>query len=312
MKPLNASDFDQELLILFDAYVHGAIDRRTFLLRAGKFAVGGLTAVGLLSALSPQFAKAQQIKPEDARLQTRVVSYPSPKGYDKTSGYLVQPKDAPRDASKHGHGKLPGMLVVHENRGLNPHIEDVARRMALEGFIVFAPDALAPLGDYPGDEDKARTLFAQLDQAKTREDMIAAAKFLKEQQDCTGSVGVTGFCWGGGIAMVLATELPDLAASVPFYGNHPPAEAAAAIKAPMMIHYAQNDPRINAGRPAWEAALKAANVDVTLYDYPDTQHGFHNDTTPRYNADAAKLAWERTVTFFKTHLKHETPEPASK
>lgn len=294
MKPLNASDFDQELLILFDAYVHGSIDRRTFLKRAGKFAVGGLTVVGLLSALSPQFAKAQQIKPEDSRLETSFVSYPSSKGNDKTRGYLVKPKDA--------QGKLPGVLVVHENRGLNPHIEDVARRMALEGFIVFAPDALAPLDGYPGDEDKARTLFAKLDQAKTREDMIAAAKFLKGQPDCTGTIGVTGFCWGGGISMMLATELPDLAASSPFYGNHPPAEKAASIKGSMMIHYAEHDARINAGRSAWEEALKAANVDVTLYDYPGTQHGFHNDTTPRYNPDAAKQAWDRMLAFFKKHL----------
>jgi len=294
MKPLNASDFDQELLILFDAYVHGSIDRRTFLKRAGKFAVGGLTAIGLLSALSPQFAKAQQIKPDDSRLVTTFVTYPSTKGYDKTRGYLVTPKDAT--------GTLPGVLVVHENRGLNPHIEDVARRMALEGFIVFAPDALAPLGGYPGNEDKARTLFAQLDQNKTREDMIASASFLKGQPDCTGTIGVTGFCWGGGISMMLATELPDLGAAVPFYGNHPPVEKAAAIKAPMMIHYAEHDPRINAGRPAWEQALKAAKVDATIHDYPGTQHGFHNDTTPRYNAEAAKLAWDRTLNFFRKHL----------
>lgn len=294
MKPLNASDFDQELLIIFDAYVHGSIDRRTFLKRAGKFAVGGLTALGLLSALSPQFAKAQQIKPDDSRLVTTFVTYPSTKGSDKTRGYLVSPKDAT--------GTLPGVLVVHENRGLNPHIEDVARRMALEGFVVFAPDALAPLGGYPGDEDKARTLFAQLDQNKTREDMIAAAAFLKSQPDCTGTIGVTGFCWGGGISMMLATELPELAASVPFYGNHPPAEKAAAIKASMMIQYAEQDPRINAGRPAWEAALKAAKVDVTIHDYPGTQHGFHNDTTPRYDAEAAKLAWDRTLAFFRKHL----------
>lgn len=303
MKPLNASDFDQELLILFDAYVHGSIDRRTFLKRAGKFAVGGLTAVGLLSALSPKFAQAQQITPQDERLETHTVSYVSPKGYDKTSGYLVQPKDA--------QGKLPGVLVVHENRGLNPHIEDVARRMALEGFLVFAPDALAPLGGYPGDEDKARTLFAQLDQAKTKEDMIAAAGFLKDRPNCTGVVGVTGFCWGGGVSMMLATELPDLAASVPFYGNHPPVEAATKIKAAMMIHYAQHDPRINAGRPAWEEALKAANVNAVFHDYSDTQHGFHNDTTPRYNAEAAKLAWERMVSFFKRHLKQDAPKASS-
>jgi len=292
--PMNADDFDQELLILFDAYVHGSIDRRTFLDRAARFAVGGMTAAGLLAALSPQFAKAQKVKPDDARLRSEYISYPSPQGYEQTRGYLVQPTDA--------EAKLPAVLVVHENRGLNPHIEDVARRMALEGFLAFAPDALAPLGGYPGDEDKARELFATLDQAKTRQDMLAAATYLAQHERNAGRIGVTGFCWGGGVAMMLATQRPDLGAAVPFYGNHPPAEQAANIRSPMMIHYAEHDPRINAGRPAWEAALKAADVRYVIHDYPNTQHGFHNDTTPRYDEAAAQLAWQRTITFFREHL----------
>jgi carboxymethylenebutenolidase len=292
---MKARDFDQELLILFDAYVHGSINRRTFLDRAAKYAVGGMTAAALLQALSPNFAEAQQIKPDDARLRTEFVSYPSPEGYDKTRGYLVRPTSPA--------GKLPGILVVHENRGLNPHIEDVARRLALEGFVTFAPDALAPLGGYPGDEDKARALFRELDQDKTLHDMLAASNYLQEHPGCTGRIGVVGFCWGGGIAMQLATRLPGLAAAVPFYGNHPPAAQAADIKAPMLIHYAEHDPRINAGRDAWEAALKAANVNYAIHLYPGTQHGFHNDTTPRYDASAAKLAWDRTVAFFNKHLR---------
>ena len=289
-----AADFDQELLILFDAYVHGSIDRRTFLKRAARFAVGGVTAAALLAELSPNFAEAQQIKPDDGRLNTSRVSYPSPQGYDKTSGYLVKPAKA--------DGKLPGVLVIHENRGLNPHIEDVARRMALEGFLAFAPDALAPLGGYPGNEDDARTLFRELDQSKTKQDMLAAARYLMKHPDCTGKIGAVGFCWGGGISMMLATHMPELAAAAPFYGNHPPVEEAKNVKAPMMIHYAENDPRINAGREAWEQALKDAGVQYTTYLYPDTQHGFHNDTTPRYDEDSAKLAWVRTLDFFRKHL----------
>jgi carboxymethylenebutenolidase len=301
MKRNTASDYDQELLILFDAYVHGAIDRRGFLERAAKFAVGGVTAAMLLDSLSPNFAAGQQIKPDDQRVTTERVTYPSPQGYDKTSGYLVRPASA--QGINPGVPGAPGVLVVHENRGLNPHIEDVARRVALEGYLAFAPDALAPLGGYPGDEDKARELFATLDQSKTRNDMLAAAEFLKSHPACTGKIGVTGFCWGGGIAMLLATRMADLAACVPFYGNHPPAEEAAKIRGPMLIHYAENDARINAGRPAWEAALKAANVPFASHSYPGTQHGFHNDTTPRYDEQAAKLAWGRTIAFFNEHLR---------
>jgi carboxymethylenebutenolidase len=200
-------------------------------------------------------------------------------------------------------GKLPGVLVVHENRGLNPHIEDIARRLALDNFIAFAPDALAPLGGYPGDEDKARELFPKLDQAKTREDFVAATKFLQTRPECTGKVGAVGFCYGGGIVNMLATKLPDLGAAVPFYGNQPSAEEAKNIKAPLLIHYAESDDRINAGWPAYEAALKAANVPHTMHKYPGTQHGFNNDTTPRFDQAAAKLAWTRTVEFFNKNLR---------
>jgi carboxymethylenebutenolidase len=290
-----AADFDQELLILFDAYVHGAIDRRGFLSKASKYAVGGVTAAMLLDQLSPNFAAAQQVTPDDKRLKTESAEYPSPKGYPKTRGYLVRPAAAT--------GKLPGILVVHENRGLNPHIEDIARRLALDNFMTFAPDALAPLGGYPGNEDKAREIFGTLDQAKTREDMIAAANYLKERADCTGKIGAVGFCYGGGIVHMLATRMPDLAAGVPFYGNSPAPEAAATIKAPLLIHFAETDERINAAWPTYETALKAANVRYTAHKYPGTQHGFNNDTTPRYDAAAAKLAWERTVEFFNKNLR---------
>ena len=295
MERKTAADFDQELLILFDAYVHGDIDRRGFLDRASKFAVGGVTAAMLLEALNPKFAEAQVIAKDDARLVTESVVFPSPQGYSTTRGYLVKPKSAT--------GKLPGILVVHENRGLNPHIEDIARRLALENYLVLAPDALAPLGGYPGDEDKARAAFATLEQPKTREDMAAAFRFLKDNPGCTGKVGVVGFCYGGGIAHLLATRLPDLAAAVPFYGNNPPPEAAATIKAPLLVHLAEKDERINAAWPAYEAALKAANVKYQAYVYPGAQHGFNNDTTPRYDEASAKLAWTRTLEFFATNLR---------
>jgi carboxymethylenebutenolidase len=295
MERKKASDFDQELLNLFDQYVHGQIDRRGFLDRAAKFADGGTTAGMLLDALNPTFAEAQQVAKDDKRLSSEYVEYPSPQGSGTMKGYLARPANAT--------GKLPAVLVVHENRGLNPHIEDIARRLALENFIAFAPDALTPLGGYPGDEDKARALFQKLDQAKTREDFVAAANYLKNRPDSTGRIGVVGFCYGGGIANMLATRLPDLAAAVPFYGNQPSAEEVAKIKAPLLIHYAENDERINAGWPAYEAALKANHVTYTVHKYPGTQHGFNNDTTPRYDEAAAKLAWQRTVEFFNKQLR---------
>lgn len=289
-----AADFDQELLILFDAYVHGDIDRRGFLERARRFAVGGLTAAGLLAALSPDFARAQ-VAPDAPGLRIERITIDSPQGYGSLPGYLCRPAKA--------SGPLPAVLVVHENRGLNPHIEDVTRRLALEGYLALAPDALGPLGGYPGDEDKARALFGQLDQNKTQQDMLAAAQALLRHPDSNGRLGVVGFCWGGGIAHTLATRLPELAAAVPFYGNHPPASEAIKVKAPLLIHFADQDERINAAWPAYEAALKAAGARFEAQRYPGTQHGFHNDTTPRYDAAAARLAWSRTLDFLARQLK---------
>lgn len=295
MQRKTAADFDQELLILFDAYVHGGIDRRGFLERAQKFAVGGVTASMLLASLSPNFAAAQVVPKDDKRLKTEMLTYASPTGSGSMKGYLAMPANAT--------AKLPGILVVHENRGLNPHIEDITRRLALDNFIAFAPDALTPLGGYPGDEDKARELFSKLDQAKTREDFLAAAKLLKERPECTGKYGAVGFCYGGGMVHFLSTRLPDLAAGVPFYGNHPAVEEAAKVKAPLLIHFAAVDERINAAWPAYEAALKAAGARYTAHQYPGTQHGFNNDTTPRFDAAAAKLAWDRTMAFFNQNLR---------
>ena len=290
-----ANDFDPEVMKLFDQYVHGVIGRREFLNRATKYAVGGMTATMLLDALNPKFAEAQQVKKDDARIVTKYVEYQSPDGYGKMRGYLASPAKA--------SGKLPGILVVHENRGLNPHIEDIARRLALDNFVAFAPDALFPLGGYPGDEDKARELFAKLEQPKSRNDFVAAAGFLKALPECTGKIGAVGFCYGGGIVNYLATRIADLGAAAPYYGPQPSAEDAAKIKSPMQVHYAENDERINAGWPAYETALKAANVKFEMFKYPGTQHGFNNDTTPRYDEKAAKLAWGRTVEFFEKNLR---------
>jgi carboxymethylenebutenolidase len=249
----------------------------------------------LLAALSPRFAEAAQVTAEDARIKTRSVDFPSPKGYGTVRAYVAQPAKA--------KGKLPTVLVVHENRGLNPHIEDIARRLALDNFIALAPDALFPLGGYPGDEDKARELFGKLDQAKTHEDFLAAEDYLKHLPEGNGKVGVVGFCYGGGIANFLATRVPDLAAAVPFYGAQPSAEDAAKIRAPLLIHYAEKDERITSGWPAYEQALKAAGVHYQAFIYPGVEHGFNNDTTPRYDEAAATLAWKRTIEFFNMHLR---------
>jgi len=295
MERKTANDFDPDLLILFDAYVHGAIDRRGFLDKAKRFAVGGVTATMLLDSLNPNFVAAQQVTPDDKRLKTESLDYDSPNGNGKMRGYLVQPA-----ARKE---KLPGVLVVHENRGLNPHIEDIARRLGLENFVAFAPDALTPLGGYPGNEDKARELFPKLDQAKTREDFVTAYNVLKARPECNGRVGVVGFCYGGGIANMLATRVPDLGAAAPFYGRQPAAADVPKIKAPLLIHYAENDQGVNAGWPEYEAALKASNIKYTAHIYPGTQHGFNNDTTPRYDEKSAKLAWQRTVDFFNQTLR---------
>jgi len=298
MERKTAYDFDQELLILFDAYVHGAIDRRGFLDKAARYTVGGVTAAMLLDQLSPKFAEAQVVKPEDARIKAQSIEYDSPNGYGKMRGYLVQ--------SAKAAGKLPAILVIHENRGLNPHIEDIARRLALENFIAFAPDALYPLGGYPGDEDKARELFSKLDQAKTREDFVTAVNWLKARPETNGRVGAVGFCYGGGIVNMLATRVPDLAAGVAFYGSSPNLDDVPKIRTALMIQSAEVDERINASWPAYEAALKAAKVTHERHLYPSTQHGFNNDTTPRYDAAAAKLAWERTLAFFNKHLREPT------
>jgi carboxymethylenebutenolidase len=292
---LTAQDFDQELLTLFDAYVHGGMDRRGFLDKAQKFAKAGVTAAGLLAALSPNFAAGQQVRQDDPRLTIERVSYPSPNGTGTVKGYLARPASA-------GSNKLPAILVVHENRGLNPHIEDIARRLALDGFMAFAPDGLTVAGGYPGDEDKAREAFGKLNGAKMLEDFLAAAQWLKARNDSTGKLGVVGFCYGGGVAHQLAIRLPDLNASVPFYGNVPAPADAAKVKAPMLVHLAGIDERINAAWPAYEAALKTAGVRFTVHQYAGTQHGFNNDTTPRYDVPAAKLAWDRTVAFFKATL----------
>ncbi len=290
-----AQDFDQELLILFDAYVHGDLDRRGFLDRAQRFAKAGVTAAGLLAALSPDFALGQQLRPDDARLKTEKLTVPSSAGSGSIGGYLARPVSA-------GTTRLPTVLVIHENRGLNPHIEDITRRLALDGFVAFAPDALTSLGGYPGDEDKARSAFATLDQTKIREDFLAAAAWLRGRADGNGKLGAVGFCFGGGMAHWLATKLPDLQAAVPFYGNSPAPEAAALVKAPLQVHLAAVDERINAAWPAYETALKAAGARFEMHQYPGTQHGFNNDTTPRYDAAAALLAWGRTTAFFKRHL----------
>lgn len=290
-----AKDFHPEVLKLFDQYVHGGISRRGFLSSAGKYAAGAVTAEGLLLALSPNFAQAQQVKADDVRIVASYVEYPSPNGYGTLRGYLVKPAQAT--------GPLPTVLVVHENRGLNPHIEDVARRLALDNFIAFAPDALFPLGGYPGTEDKARELFPKLDQAKTREDFITAAGILKTIAGGNGKLGVVGFCYGGAIANFLASKIPDLAAAVPFYGGAPALDTVANIKAEVLVHHASKDERLVAAWPKYEEALKAAGVKYQGIIYEGVEHGFNNDTTPRFDANAAKLAWSRTLELFNRRLR---------
>ncbi len=292
---LTAQNFDQELLDLYDYYAHGKIDRRTFLDRAGKFAVGGLTAAALLELLSPHYAFAAQVPKDDARVTSETVAYPSPAGHGEIRGLLARPAGVKE--------KRAGVLVVHENRGLNPYIEDVTRRLALAGFVAFAPDALTPLGGYPGNDDEGRALQQKLDRVKIVEDFVAGARFLHAHATVTGSLGVVGFCFGGAMANTLAWRLPDLVkAAVPYYGGQPKAEEAALIKGALLLHYAELDTRVNAGWPAYEAALKAAGVRYEAHIYPKVNHGFHNDTTPRYDEAAATLSWERTLAFFRKHL----------
>jgi carboxymethylenebutenolidase len=294
MERKKASDFDQGLLDLFDGYVHGALNRREFLDRAKAYAAGGVTAAALVESLSPKYAEARQIAKDDSRLKTEYVEYESPKGYGKVKAYMVRPASS--------SGKLPGIFVIHENRGLNPHIEDVARRTSIAGYLALAPDALTSLGGYPGNDDAGREMQAKLDRDKLAEDWVAGVKFLQSYAGCTGRVGCVGFCYGGAVANMLAVRIPDLAAAVPFYGGQPATEEVPKIKAPLLLHYASNDERVNAGWPAYEAALKANGVKYTAHIYAGTQHGFHNDTTPRYDEAAAKLAWQRTLDFFKEHM----------
>jgi len=294
MAQKKASDFDPRVLKLFDGYVHGFISRREFLDQAAAYAVGGVTAAALLESLSPDFAAGQQVAETDPRLFARFVEYDSPQGYGTMRGYLVRPAGTSE--------RRPGIVVVHENRGLNPHIEDVARRLGLEGYLAFAPDALTPLGGYPGDEDSARALFRDLDRAKTAEDFVAAAGFLQAHPECTGNVGCVGFCFGGGIANMLAVRIPNLRAAVPYYGGQPAAEEVPSIQAPLQLHYGGLDERINAGWPAYEAALQANNKNYEAYIYEGANHAFNNDTTPRFDEDAAALAWSRTLEFFGLYL----------
>jgi carboxymethylenebutenolidase len=295
MERKKASDFPQEVLDLFDGYQHGFINRREFLDRATKYAVGGVSAAAMLESLRPNYAWAEQVPKADPRIRAEYVTYDSPEGTGKVRGYLARPAKGATAAC---------VVVYHENRGLNPYIEDVARRLAVEGYVAFAPDALTSLGGYPGDEETAVKKFATLDAKKRTEDMMAAAPYLKSRPECSGGkLGAVGFCFGGSMTNMLATRMPDLAAAVPFYGGQPSAEDTAKIKAPLLIHYAGLDERIDAGWPAWEAALKANHVKYEMHMYPNVNHGFHNDTTPRYDEAAAKLAWERTLAFFKEHLK---------
>ena len=295
MERLKATDFPQEVLKLFDGYVHGMLDRREFLDGAAKYAVGGFSAAAMLEALRPNYAMAQQVAKNDPRIKAEFVEYDSPQGNGKIKGYLVRPAKA--------SGKLPAIVVIHENRGLNPHIEDITRRIALENYIAFAPDALTPLGGYPGEEEAAVKLFGTLDPAKRLEDLTAGANYVKTHAESNGRLGAVGFCFGGGICNIFATRMPDLLASVPFYGAQPAAADVAKIKSPLQIHYAGLDERINAGWPALEAALKANNKSYEAYIYANVNHGFNNDTTPRYDKAAADLAWSRTLAFFAKHVR---------
>lgn len=295
MSELKKEDIKQEVFDLYDDYAHNRIDRREFGERLTQYAVGGITVAALMSFLMPDYKGGIRTKQNDPRLKTAYVKYPSPKGGKEIKGLLSKPADA--------KGKLGGIVVVHENRGLNPHIEDVGRRAALAGFLSIAPDALTPLGGYPGTDDAGRELQSKRDRNEMLEDFIAAVDYLKAHPDCNGKIGVVGFCFGGWISNMMAVRVPDLAAVVPFYGGQPSAEEVPMIKAPLLIHYAALDMRVNEGWPAYEAALKANNKEYTAYMYPDVQHGFHNDTTPRYDKAAAELAWQRTVDFFKAKLR---------
>ncbi|GAB1577559.1 YghX family hydrolase [Bordetella petrii] len=294
MSRMTAKDFAPELLELYDFYVHGKITKREFLARSAKFAVGGLTAAGLLAALMPDYALAQQVSFTDPDIVAEYIMYPSPRGHGQVRGYLVKPAK--------GAGKLPAVVVVHENRGLNPYIEDVARRVAKAGYIALAPDGLTSKGGYPGNDDKGRELQKQVDPEKLMNDFFAAVEFMAAYEGATGKVGITGFCYGGGVANAAAVAYPELAAAVPFYGRQASAQDVPKIQAPLLLHYAENDANVNKGWPDYEAALKANGKTYEAYIYPGTNHGFHNDSTPRYDKAAAELAWSRTLDWFKRHL----------
>jgi carboxymethylenebutenolidase len=296
MDRMKASDFPQEVLRLFDRYAHGEIDRRDFLESAQKYATAGVTAAVMLESLSPNYAWAQQVPKDDARIKTEIVTVESPKGNGSIRGPLSRPANAT--------GKLPGVMVIHENRGLTPYIEDVARRLAVAGFMAFAPDGLTSAGGYPGDEDQARALFPKVDRAKMTEDFEAAARWLKARPDCTGKLGVIGFCFGGAMTNAMAVRLgADMAAGVPYYGGQAPASDVPRIKAALQLHYASLDTRVNAGWPAYEEALKANGVKYTMYMYEGANHAFHNDSTPRYDEQAAKLSWTRVLEFLNQQLR---------
>jgi carboxymethylenebutenolidase len=291
-----ATDFPREILDLFDKYVHGGIDRRAFLDEAAQFTViGGMTAAAMFEALRPTYAWAQQVAPDDERIQVGYVEYPSPRGSGTMRGYMARPANMT--------GRKPAVLVIHENRGLNPYIEDVVRRFAAADFLAFGPDALTPLGGYPGNDDRGREMQASLNRATIIEDMVAAAEWLIAHPESTGRLGAVGFCFGGGVVNTLAVRLPNLGAGVPFYGGQPQAADVPRIQAPLMLQYAENDQGINAGWPAYERALRENGKHYVMYMYAGTNHGFHNDTTPRYDEAAAKLAQERTIAFFNQHLR---------
>ncbi|MBY0618474.1 YghX family hydrolase [Sphingomonas ursincola] len=292
---MRASDFDPHILEIFDGYVHGKLSKREFIRQAGRYAAAGVTGAMILSQLSPDYALAQQVSPDDPAIRTERVEYKSPEGHGTVKGLMAWPAKA--------KGKLPAVLVVHENRGLNPYIEDVVRRLAKAGYLALGPDGLTSLGGYPGTDDQGRTMQASLDPAKLMEDFFAGFEFLRDHKQSTGKVGVTGFCYGGGVCHALAVAYPDLAAAAPFYGRQAKPEEVPAIKAPLLIHFAENDERVNATWPECEAALKANGKTYEAHFYPGTSHGFHNDTTPRYDEAAAKLAWERTLAHFSKYLK---------
>lgn len=295
MEEINKKEVPQEVFDLYNDYAHNRLDRKQFIKRLSIYAVGGLTVSSLMSFIMPDYRKKIQVAPDNPDLSSEFITYESDKGGGSIRGLLSRPKTAKK--------KLPGIIVVHENRGLNPHIEDVGRRAALAGFISLAPDALTPLGGYPGNDDDGRTMQRQRDRNEMLEDFIAAYKYLKEHKDSNGKVGVVGFCFGGWISNMMAVKISDLSASVPFYGGQPESKFVPEIKAPLLLHFAELDKRVNAGWPAYEEALKEYNKEYTAYMYPGVNHGFHNDTTPRFDEAAAKLAWKRTIDFFREKLK---------